>query len=549
MVAILGTQIWWTWLVEDAFRKVAEGDKNGMKAELANQNTQVTDLVLLVSSDINKQQRKKVNSLIILDVHARDIVDRFVRDSVLSRDDFDWESQLRFYWDRRIDDVQIKQCTGTLKYTYEYQGLNGRLVITPLTDRCVMTLTTALTFYMGGAPAGPAGTGKTETTKDLAKALAIPCVVTNCGDGLDYRAMGVIFSGLSETGFWGCFDEFNRINPEVLSVVAAQIKTIQLGLAAGAKSIEMLNREVALKVTIGYFITMNPGYAGRSELPDNLKALFRPVTMIVPDLMMICDNMLMSEGFLLSKVLAKKMTVLYALSAGQLSKQYHYDFKLRALKSVLVMAGDMKRGSPELGEDVVLMRALRDMNIPKFVKQDVPLFMGLLSDLFPGLDCPRVGNPELKQGIIDVLTENHNKPAQSKYDETFNLQVDKVMQLYETMLTRHSTMVVGPTCGGKSVCVDTLAGAQKKALALPTKIFPINPKAVTTDELYGVLNPATRDWTDGLLSKIFRDMNSNYDPKKPERRYIMYDGDVDALWIENMNSVMDDMKGPAGNVS
>ncbi|CAD7925016.1 unnamed protein product [Amoebophrya sp. A120] len=542
MVAILGTQIWWTWVVEDAFRKVAAGDKNGMKTELSNQNQQVTDLVLLVGSDISKQQRKKVNSLIILDVHARDIVDRFVRDSVLSADDFDWESQLRFYWDRRIDDVQVKQCTGVLRYTYEYQGLNGRLVITPLTDRCVMTLTTALTFYMGGAPAGPAGTGKTETTKDLAKALAIPCVVTNCGDGLDYRAMGVIFSGLSETGFWGCFDEFNRINPEVLSVVAAQIKTIQLGLAAGSKTIEMLNREVALKVTIGYFITMNPGYAGRSELPDNLKALFRPVTMIVPDLMMICDNMLMSEGFLLSKVLAKKMTVLYALSAGQLSKQYHYDFKLRALKSVLVMAGDMKRGSPDLGEDVVLMRALRDMNIPKFVKQDVPLFLGLLNDLFPGLDCPRVGNPELKQGIIDVLTENHNRPERSKYDETFDLQVDKVMQLYETMLTRHSTMVVGPTCGGKSVCVDTLAGAQKKALALPTKIFPINPKAVTTDELYGVLNPATRDWTDGLLSKIFRDMNSNYDPKKPERRYIMYDGDVDALWIENMNSVMDDNK-------
>ena len=69
-----------------------EGDKNGMKNELKNQNKQVTDLVILVRSDISKQQRKKVNSLIILDVHARDIVDRFVRDSVLSREEFAWES-------------------------------------------------------------------------------------------------------------------------------------------------------------------------------------------------------------------------------------------------------------------------------------------------------------------------------------------------------------------------------------------------------------------------------------------------------------------------
>lgn len=258
-------------------------------------------MIALVRTDINNNLRKATNTLIILDVHARDIVDLFVRDSVMVAKHFAWESQLRFYWEKEPDDIQIRQCTGSFFYCYEYQGLNGRLVITPLTDRCVMTLTTALTFYLGGSPAGPAGTGKTETVKDLAKGLALRCVVTNCGETLDSLAMSIIFSGLIQTGFWGCFDEFNRINVEVLSVVSEQIQCIQMGLIKSQKKITFQETEMRLIPSIGIFITMNPGYAGRSELPDNLKALFRPVTMVVPDLQLICENMLMSEGFTQAK--------------------------------------------------------------------------------------------------------------------------------------------------------------------------------------------------------------------------------------------------------
>lgn len=98
-------------------------------------------------------------------------------------------------------------------------------------------------------------------------------------------------------------------------------------------------------------------------------------------------------------MLAKKMTVLYKLSREQLSKQFHYDFGLRALKSVLVMAGAFKRGDPNMSEQLVLMRALRDMNLPKFVFEDVPLFLGLINDLFPGMDCPRVRYPQFNDVV------------------------------------------------------------------------------------------------------------------------------------------------------
>lgn len=141
-----------------------------------------------------------------MDVHNRDIIDRFVRDrqetldkeelvylcdwydySIMEAREFEWESQLRFYWEQEPDTLMVQQCTGSFGFGYEYMGLNGRLVITPLTDRIYLTITQALSMHLGGAPAGPAGTGKTETVKDLAKAMGLLCVVTNCGEGMDFK--------------------------------------------------------------------------------------------------------------------------------------------------------------------------------------------------------------------------------------------------------------------------------------------------------------------------------------------------------------------------
>jgi dynein heavy chain len=530
-----GIKVWWTWEIEDVFRRVNLGDKNAMKQYGGKLKDEVTDLVKEVRTDLSKLMRKKVCTQIIVDVHASNVVDGFIRDSIMDIREFAWESQLRFYWEKTFDDCLVKQCTGNIMYGYEYMGLNGRLVITPLTDRCFMTITTALSFRLGAAPAGPAGTGKTETTKDLAKALGTHCVVFNCGEGLDYQAMATIFSGLCQCGSWGCFDEFNRINLEVLSVVSAQLKTIQNALTSELKRFQFEGREMILVSTCGFFVTMNPGYAGRVELPDNLKAMFRPVTMIVPNLQQICEIMLYSEGFETANLLSRKMVVLYKLAKEQCSRQPHYDFGLRALKSVLVMAGSLKRDpdNQSLGENSVLMRALRDMNVPKFIFEDVPLFLGLIEDLFPGLDCPRVQHQQLKNAIETKLIEAGYK--------VFYDQVDKAIQLYETMITRHTTMVVGPTGGGKTVVMVTLQKAQGN-MGLPTKFFVLNAKAQSVNELYGVLDPETREWADGMLSNIFRDVNKPLPQGKAEQRYIVFDTDVDAVWVENMNSVMDDNK-------
>ncbi|XP_063229306.1 dynein axonemal heavy chain 10 [Bacillus rossius redtenbacheri] len=529
MVCLAANQVWWTAEVENVFSLIKQGRKEAMKEYLLQLNRQLDELVLRVRSELTKNDRRKFNTVLIIDVHSRDIIENFVRDNVTNAQEFEWEIQLKFFWIKEVDNLIVKQCTGSFEYGYEYMGLNGRLVITPLTDRIYLTITQALSMHLGGAPAGPAGTGKTETTKDLAKALGLLCIVTNCGEGMDFRAVGKIFSGLCQCGAWGCFDEFNRIDISVLSVISTQLQTIRNALMLNVSRFNFEGQEIALDPKVGIFITMNPGYAGRTELPESVKALFRPVVCIVPDLELICQIMLFCEGFLDAKLLAKKMTVLYKQSKEQLSRQNHYDFGLRAIKSVLVMAGELKRSTPDYSEQLVLMRALRDMNLPKFVFDDVPLFLGLINDLFPGLDCPRVGYPDFNAAVTKALSDSGYIVLPE--------QVDKVVQLYETMMTRHSTMIVGPSGGGKTVVIQTLTKAQT-ILGLPTKLFTLNPKACSVIELYGILDPDTRDWTDGLLSNIFREINKPSD--KEERLYILFDGDVDALWIENMNSVMDD---------
>ena len=526
-----GSQTFWTSEVEAA---VGEG---ALAQYLTRLDGQIQDIVQIDRTQLSRNQLVTLEALLVLDVHARNVVKKLVSAEIDSVFSFEWISQLRYYIEN--EQMRVKCLQTDLLYGNEYLGNTNRLVITPLTDKCYMTLMSALKLNLGGSPMGPAGTGKTESTKDLAKALAKQIVVFNCQESMDHQFLAQYFKGLASTGAWCCFDEFNRINVEVLSVIAQQLQELFRAKNEDRKKLFFENSEIELVNTFSVFITMNPNYAGRQTLPDNLKALFRPVAMMVPNYRLIAQIKLYSFGFLSAPVLAKKMVATFKLSSEQLSEEYHYDYGMRAVSTLINAAGLIKQKNPDMPEDQILLKALKDVNEPKFLEQDQPLFKNIIKDLFPEVPEPERNYDRLQETLAaSCLALN----LQKKPDF-----LQKVYQLHDTIQVRHAVMLVGPSGGGKSSVCNALRHAlcrlnPKKGLKVEERIVlkVINPKAVDMDNLYGV----SRDlnWHEGIIEVEMEKAIENqfHETKSEQCFWILFDGPVDPSWIESMNTVLDD---------
>ncbi|OHT09327.1 Dynein heavy chain family protein [Tritrichomonas foetus] len=531
-VLLLEMMLWWTYRTEEALTRASAKNRKAMNECLNEFDTRFRELIKVAGS-LDKSNRLvslHVEVLITLFLHNLDIFKQLVAAGINNPRHFDWQKQMRYYWQ-----VEGRKCIVSItdvdrEYSYEYLGCTSRLVITPLTDRCYITLAQALGLSMGGAPAGPAGTGKTETVKDMSKALGIMCVVFNCSDQMNYQALGRIFRGLAQAGVWGDFDEFNRIELDVLSVAAQQVACVFNACRERLRIFRFTDGSmVELDNRVAIFITMNPGYAGRQELPENLKIQFRMVAMMVPDKRLIMKVKLASSGFSEYEILSDKFSLLYTLCSEQLSKQVHYDWGLRNILSVLRFSKEVRAQNPTMDESRLLMKVLKNMNLSKLVDDDDPLYVDLLNDVFPNTQLDSSTNDDIRRAII------HNAEAAGL--DPFDDWLTKVMQLFETCEVRHGIMILGHSGTGKSAIINTLVKALSDERG-PHRVLKMNPKAITSSQMFGILDPSSNDWTDGIFSSLWRFACK----KTNENVWIGLDGPVDAIWIENLNSVLDDNK-------
>jgi dynein heavy chain len=246
--------------------------------------------------------------------------------------------------------------------------------------------------------------------------------------------------------------------------------------------------------------------------------------MMVPDREIIMKVKLCSVGYDNFVLLAHKFFVCYQLCEEQLSKQKHYDFGLRNILSVLRTAGATKRENAAACEEMLLYRTLRDMNLSKLVAQDVPLFLSMLSDLFPAVASP----PKREYAAVEAAVRAAAAEARLTPHGDW---LSKVVQLYETMLVRHGIMLVGAAAGGKSRIVEVLQAALQAQEGRPIKLVRVNPKALQAHEMYGATD-ASGEWVKGVFAVVWEKFNNR---ELPYSTWVMLDGPVDTIWIEDLN--------------
>jgi len=544
-VSFCVTQLLWTESCEYAIKEFSE-DVTGLTELWQQCGSQIFQLVSALSDELSVWQRSSVTAIIIKDMHWRDVVEKLINNEISSIADFVWTSQLRYYLEEGLDcdEIHIRQLTFDSIYGYEYIGPSSKLVITPLTERCYMTITNALQLHMGTALTGPAGTGKTETVKDLAKAIAIHCVAFNCSEQMDNKIIGRLFSGVILQGAWACWDEFNRIDLDVLSVVAQMLLQVQDSLGSKKYNVIFNELEIKIKPTLGIFITLNPSYKSRIKLPDNLKSLFRPVAMIKPDACMVSEVTLYSQGFSTANILSKKLVNLFDYTEKQMSKQTHYDFSMRSIKVVVSYAGVLRNNEPELDESEILVKSIKYTTFSGLVSDDIPLVTRIIDDFFPEVSKKEEIN-DFNKEFIDSLSKV------SRINDT-NLTPGlstKVQQLNESLKVRTGVMVIGKPGVGKTTCINLLLETlndinYKKAEKTDCSgqetnisLHLIFPKSLSLGQLYGEELKETKEWRYGVISKTVRRVLKG---KENGNKWIVFDGPIDPKWVEYLNSALDD---------
>ena len=529
-IVILSLQISLTSFIEKSINTGKIESFEALSADLSNFISYLSS----ASSSRDPLSGRKRENLLIITIFYRDLIQTLSsRDIHDSRACF-WNSCMRLYYSDEAEPlsrVNLEMGSASFIYGFEYVGVPEQLVRTNLTESCFLTLTHALSIGMGGSPFGPAGTGKTESVKSLGSMMGRQVVVFCCDERFDLSSLGRIITGLCRIGAWGCFDEFNRLTDNILSAVCQLLSCVQDALRCHQTFLKFLGRTISLDRRTAIFITMNPSYAGRRELPNNLKKLFRNVAMIRPDHKKIIEICLYSQGFQNAEDMANRLITLFDMCNSFFTTQRHYDFGLRTIKSVLRIAHRLKFADYYKDEREIIFDAIMHSVAPKLTPSDYSILLCSMQFTLDKKPPNRDADMDFKKVLKTFLFEDNLVPSDS--------WIQKAVELHNLLCAHHGVILVGPSGCGKTSLWSTVLKTICTIIDSKSNFTIIDGKLLSTNTLFGHWDSVTNEWFDGIIPGLFRTLSQSENLRNYSH-WIIFDGDIDPDWIENLNSVLDD---------
>lgn len=535
-VLLLAWQITWTRGID---RCIQFGGFSNMRRNI---KRQLEYLLNILKSCEDGHEKQKVRSLIVECIHAAAIVTKLHNTSNANQAKLIWDRTQKFYYQEEEPDmlrrVVVVQCGRRLTYGFAYIGVPERLIYTTTLEDSFAALGEALSRKYGGCLFGPAGTGKTETIKALAQNMGRMVLVFNCDDSFDFQVMARLLLGIVQVGAWGCFDELNRMNRSTLSSVTGPLEKIQVALLQDCERVKISGQSIPLNPDTGLFVTLNPGYEGRSALPENLKKKFRDYSMKKAEKKAISEAILQVMGFQRAKELSERLTVFFGSLQTECSIQKHYDFGLRSFKKVLRTCGRLinldETNDDQDYEESVLIESMSQIVLPSLNQGDKEVYKSRFCSLFSHQKMTRLVD-EFTEMVIETCKEDHLAPSREF--------VDKCKQLFNIQKSQQATILMGGTGYGKTAVWQTTLKASRKLDGVKNIVYVIDTKTLTKDSLYGYLNKATLEWKDGVFTSILRKVNDDQiGAFENTMVWIVLDSDLDPEYIEALNSALDDNK-------
>lgn len=527
---LVSFQIYMTRTIEKTNSKT---DINEILSELSLTKQKVQEELRTIDS--SQSISKKIRENIVIEIlYYQTVLSKLIESGSECDFKINWNyiQRLHLSKDHNTNNTLITFSQGCYsdEYGLEYIGVPERLVYTENLIKCTISLMESRSQGYGGCLFGPAGTGKTETVKMLGQNLGRVVVVFNCDDTYKFSVITRLLFGIAQVGTWSCFDEFNRLDENVLSAVASNIRLIQDSLHSGKSSVYIQNKSIMIERSTGIFITMNPSYVGRSQLPENLKNLFREFSYYKPEEITIISGLIETQGFSEDDGVSQSLLKFIKLLEKHCSKQPHYDLGLRTIKRILINCKIFAQ-SAVLSEEV--MKSARRIILPSLIESDTLLFEKF--EILCFNNTIKTEYSQVDKTFEEISSRNFMNPS-TKF-------LLKCRQLYELRRSEQAIILLGGAGCGKTSVWKTTVDVIDRLHGTSSYIHIIDTKVLSKEELYGSLNPATLEWKDGIFTRIVRDCYTAYrDGDFNANTWIIFDGNIDPDYAETINSVLDDNK-------